>query len=208
MRARRVACAAEAHADFERRHEGHTEVTRSDMEALRLTPRSMEARGHFERSLLEVRRTRLFFDVSGGTAATAITTRRRAAQWDVRRSIWAPRAKWADSKDVYETERVVRRHFRALWPDALGAGIRATIERELGVPARATAAQKAAVAERAEAEAEAVAGVFEGAHELWYHLFTYYASLNSELDFLTLNTWTQLLEVRTSRSEPIGSSTR
>ena len=43
--------------------------------------------------------------------------------FDVMRTIWAPRAKFADSKSVYDTDEAVLARFRAEWNRALELGV-------------------------------------------------------------------------------------
>ena len=44
-------------------------------------------------------------------------------KWDLYKSIWAPRAKWADSKDVWDTVEVRRKRFALLWSRCLDLGL-------------------------------------------------------------------------------------
>jgi hypothetical protein len=75
-----------------------------------------------------VRRNRLFWaDPHAPSHGGRRSRSQRAFNWKA--SIWAPRAVWADSKSLWDTERVARLRFRREWPMALELGLARDISR-------------------------------------------------------------------------------
>ena len=147
----------------------------------------------FEHALNRIRRNRLYWDEPQVKAVKV--TRRSSSKWDPMFSIWGPRAKWSDSRNLYDTVGAAKLRFRNDWPYALELGVANSIKRfgAAGLEAYIDKAPDKSPDVGLEDAVEAVALVLEHTHNLWYHLFSYYASLNNEIDYLTLNTWTQML---------------
>ena len=146
----------------------------------------------FEHALRRIRRNRLYWDEP---QVKAVKIKMRSRKFDPIHSIWGPRAKWSDSRNLYDTEETSKLRFRKDWPFALELGVANSIKRfgAAGLEAYIERAPQKSPDVGLEDAVEAIALVLERTHNLWYHLFSYYASLNNEIDYLTLNTWTQML---------------
>lgn len=190
--ARRRAVVAAAHAAFEQRHDQFLAAAQRAMAHCERVPSASPASpGHLAwgRALTQMRRNRLVWVEPErlDEAQSDDGWKRQRAGWDMKRSIWWPRASYSDSRSVYDTESVVQRRFDRDWPCALHLGVPSAIQKfgtlpEAETPAAALAAAVASVAD-----------VLVRTFDVWWHTFSYYASLNGELEHLTLNTWSQLL---------------
>jgi len=117
----------------------------------------------------------------GGTAAPVAVNK-----FDVMKSIWAPRAKWADSKSVYDTDEVIAQRFTNDWNRALELGI---------VKMVLTYDDDAAQDDDGDGVPDEVVEVgtvlWENA-ELYFAIFSYYASIGGDVYSLGLNDWSLL----------------
>ena len=109
-------------------------------------------------------------------------------EFDVTKSIWAPRAKWADSKSVYDTEAVLAARFTNDWNRAL----------ELGIVNMVTKYDDdAALDDDGDGVPDEVVEVgtvlWENA-ELYFVIFSYYAALGGDVYSLSLNEWSRVLD--------------
>ena len=111
---------------------------------------------------------------------------KRKEPFDLWRSIWRPRMKWADSKNLYDTDEVKQKRFEADWKRMLTLGIIKYIMRydddamadidEDGIPD----------------EVEEVGVALLRNYDLCCAVFWYYASYSGEIDFMTFNAYGQL----------------
>ena len=110
--------------------------------------------------------------VTAATAAAAVAARAPArasaagGDWSLSTSIWAPRAKWCDAKDLYDTEAAQRLRLDVDWARALGCGL-----------------EKFILKADDDGSAEEVAEVYSAAwafHSFYFLLFDHYASLGGD----------------------------
>jgi len=124
----------------------------------------------------------------GASAAPSIVDEATEVEFDVTKSIWAPRAKWADSKSVYDTEAVLAARFTNDWNRAL----------ELGIVNMVTKYDDdAALDDDGDGVPDEVVEVgtvlWENA-ELYFVIFSYYAALGGDVYSLSLNEWSRVLD--------------
>ena len=105
--------------------------------------------------------------------------------WSLYTSIWAPRAKWCDAKDFVDTDEVEWLRFEKDWQNAVSIqNIDATINKADD--------EKGAGASD---EVEECRNVFWDFHDLFFALYTYYACISGDIGSITLNAWSQLVEI-------------
>ena len=183
------AVAAANHFDSRREN-----LQRDAREVLQLiTPRAVSGGAHhedrrcvaaFERNLVAVRRNRYVAPDVRRTVEQHVVATKKQSLFDVYRSIWAPRAPWSDGKDVYDTTEVLRKRFEVDFDNLLKLGMVKHIVKH----------------NRMSAMEDGEADVHKCSDALWRHyslcvgLFTFYAGMVGEINFLTLNAWTMLLE--------------
>ena len=105
-------------------------------------------------------------------------------KWDLYKSIWAPRAKYADSKDVWDTVEVRRKRFAIVWKRCLDLGLADLVVRMDDGDGDDSADEEADNLEEFGADDDArddhpevqdVKRVLWDAHEFFESLFIYYA---------------------------------
>ena len=101
--------------------------------------------------------------------------------FDPMATVWGGRAKWSDSKDIYDSSACEEKRFDSDWNRTLALGGMKEVLRNTDK-------------ERGEAEVQEVGDVLMGHHQDLVLIFSYYASMSDELHYLTLNAWSQLTE--------------
>ena len=96
--------------------------------------------------------------------------------WRLKDSIWAPRAKWADSKDFWDTDATERAMFEGDWADAVACGISKYILRMDDDDDEVSSHGE-------DDEVSETMGVLWQYHDLLYTIFDYYAATGSGDDF-------------------------
>lgn len=183
-----IADAADA---FEQRHRHRSAIAEraafeSDNPRLRvLNTSTQRAQREFPRTVKEVRRNRVIVphhlvDVTTFDGSNT----RHEIPFDVYKSIWRPRALWADSGDLFDSHDVRLTRFSTHWVGALRMGVASVIvhdefSRQVGDP------EVDGIPDEVEQTAEA----------FWKHdvlissLFAHYASFNLRLDAMALDSW-------------------
>ena len=111
---------------------------------------------------------------------------KRKEPFDLYRSIWRPRTKWADSRDLYDTDAVRQKRFEGDWKRMLALGV---IKYIMRFDDDALADEDG---DGIPDEVEEVGEALLRNYDLCCAVFWYYASLSSEIDFMTLNAYTKL----------------
>ena len=112
----------EAGQKFNDRHATHSLRARQVLSVMGHPPRlvdvPLESEHVFSRAAAEVFRNRLFVSEAYDpfiVPQKAKAKGRQRQRWHIDNSIWAPRKKYGNSKDYYETERVLRNMFETDW---------------------------------------------------------------------------------------------
>lgn len=146
----------------------------------------------FEEHLFELRRTRYNerIQLEGiQRYEKRLAKPKPTKPWTLEGSIWAPRRKWCDSLDFYDTEECERGMFATDWERCLACGLGRFIERmddeDAGVDGDGDGL----------GEIEEVAKVIWEYHDLAYVIFDYYAALGASEDFshMQLNSFTNFV---------------
>ena len=140
-----------------------------------------ERQGGGRGSGLAARRTRT-------SKADSDQRRRRGKPFDLASSIWAPRAKWSDSRSLLDTEQAALRRFELDFHRMLDLKIGELITRsddDQGHDADGDGRSD---------EVEEVESVLWAHHTELFTLFTYYASLGGDLHAMGLNQWSAFLD--------------
>ena len=105
--------------------------------------------------------------------------------WSLEKSIWWPRTKWCDAKDLWDSEDFLHRMFIKDWRRSLECGLR-------GYIARHDDGGQGSIDE----EVEEVEAVLWENHLMVYLLFDYYAAMGSSNDIfsITLNAYSQFVQ--------------
>ena len=172
-------------------------------------------RESFRRKLTEVRTSRLTMpDRPPEKLTSELSWKRKAVPthvdpappkpaWDLSKSIWAPRAKYADSRSLWDTDEVELKRFESDWGHMLRLGIATTIlkldggdddeeEEEDAVPSDALQGAKGRGKEEAdkgvtEGEVEEVREVLWEHHDLLAQMFIHYAASDHDINAVELN---------------------
>ena len=110
--------------------------------------------------------------------------------FDLRKTIWAPRCTWSDSKDFYDTDDVKQKRFALDWKVALDS---------LGLARLILQSDKDGVggeweeSEQFAEEVEEVGAVLWESADLIFRLFTYYACIGDDIFGMSFNEWTQFV---------------
>jgi hypothetical protein len=200
--------AATAADAFDVRHSARLKATVSDEDAC-LRGETPERVSSFRRNLAEVRTNRYYVDLHPPAPAPPKPRARRPApplstpEWDVMKSIWAPRAKWSESRSLYDLEPVSQRRFERDWERVLDLGLgryvlEMDVHEEADRPGRGLGSPLHRVNKEERGDrADEVLQVREVLRKNWdwlILLFTYYASLGGDFVSLFLNQWNLLLE--------------
>jgi hypothetical protein len=174
--------------DFDTRHAGYVRTANDLLTALSSRQPNFNHAHRFDRAVVDVQRNRLFVDATYDPFGVRHQSGRKKALWDPRgkESIWAPRMKWADSRDIYDTEEVEQGRFNVDWQRAM------TLPLGLGKKSMT------------EVELQKLKAVLWENHTMLWQLFSFYASVQMEVSYLTLNAWSQLVDecrLTDSRSE-------
>ena len=112
-------------------------------------------------------------------------------EWSLPTSIWAARAKWCDSKDFWDTDFVEQEKFEKDWERALNVqGLAKTILRADDGAGDGADDDGDAIPD----EVQEVRDVLWEHHDLYFQLFSYYASLNTkDITSITFNGWAQFI---------------
>ena len=114
----------EAYEAFEDRHEHRGHLARRLLVSLDASnPTSIAIAHQFDRARIEVARNRFFMSEALGTVNTYKSNRKTKTKWKLQTSIWAPRAKWCESKDFWEREEVEKNMFNLDWKRCCECGI-------------------------------------------------------------------------------------
>ena len=175
-----------ASEDFQARHKGHLATATGLLSSLtsRAGQTSDEIAQRFDLSVIEVRRNRYWRDERYDPYAGRKASRaKKAFVFEVRArySIWHTRMRNSDSRDVYDTEKAEQERFEKDWDFLVQMGI----EKKLSA---------FAPGDSLSTETRAVRNLLSKNYMLLSSLFRYFASFEFELLYLTLNTWTRLLE--------------
>ena len=104
------------------------------------------------------------------------------------RSIWAPRKEWCDAKDFFDTDDVELKRFRKDWALACDMGLAKLVSQvddngDVDLDGDGLSD-----------ELQEVMAVLWDWHDMLYMVFTYYATVGLEVNFLFLNQWTEFIE--------------
>ena len=100
--------------------------------------------------------------------------------FDVRQSCWAPRAKWCDSRDLLDTLAIEGLRFEHDWTQLLTLDIHTLMRHDNGPADEAT-------------ELREVSEALRSHHDFLFNLFSYYATIDGEISFLTPEVWLRFL---------------
>ena len=142
----------------------------------------------FQKAVTEVFRTRLVIPDGGSGGPTIYQERKKKrSAFDLYSSIWKPRVKWCDARDLYDTEDVKFSRFELEWKHLLRLGAVRLIMRhddDFGADEDGDGIPD---------EVEDMAMVLWENYDFIVALFATYASLNGELENMTLNSYLQLV---------------
>jgi hypothetical protein len=107
---------------------------------------------------------------------------KKGATFDLATSIWAPRAKWSDSRSLYDTDEARARRFEGDWTRLLDMGVAKLIARN----------DDDGAAGAAEEVAE-VKAVMRENHHVCVAVFSYFAANGGDMHAIELNQWSTFL---------------
>ena len=112
--------------------------------------------------------------------------------WSLSRSIWAPRARYADSKSLWDTDAVELQRFESDWRYCLIMNLAKTILKlDDGVD---DGEDEAKGEEEASDEVEDVKEVLWEFHDLLAQLFVHYAASGNDMHGVELNNWSDFTD--------------
>ena len=175
---------------FDERHKQRVTLAQRAYGLTIREPSSPRAEGAFERNMVVLRRNR--FVVREALQGVTTYTRREKAKslWKLETSIWAPRKKYCDAKDFYDSDAVRRRMFEHDWGLALNAH-----QLEKFITSNTLDGLRDADGDGVKDEVAEVAHVLWDHHQVIYATFAYYASLGTSEDIfhIYLNGFGQVL---------------
>lgn len=125
----------------------------------------------------------------GMAAEAAVRARRPRSAWTLEKSIWWPRRKWTDSKELYDTDGCLIRAMTCDWNRAMEGGLVKHVTQSYAggadMHANAVASVGRSEAEKKEEIQEILDALIAHARMI-YSVFDFYASLGSSLDCNTI----------------------
>lgn len=106
----------------------------------------------------------------------------------VAKFIWQPRAKWADSKNIYDTDQVELKRFNVDWQQAVELGVAKLIDK------RDDDGFVDDDGDGISNEVEETKAVMWDYHDRIIQLFEYYAAAGGGLASISLNQWSEFVE--------------
>ena len=121
-------------------------------------------------------------------AGSGDSKRPKSPPWDIRNSVWAPRAPWSDSKAFLDAQEVECRRMSNDWWRACAMGVDDLVAKK-DDDGRADLDGNGIADELEELEAL----LWEMRH-LIFIIFMYYTCIGNDISFLYLNQWSQLVD--------------
>ena len=182
---------------FDKRHETRKVAAERLLTSLRTETTSYTKDQLFDRAIFDVR-SNVFVTPEREEEKAEKEKRKRylkakakGKQWKLETSIWAPRAKWADSKSFYDTDNVEGLKFGLDWKRALQCGLeRFILKHDDDDPTQDIDG------DGVQDEIDEVRAVVWRHHLVYFLLFDHFASLggNESIDSLSLNEWTAFVQ--------------
>jgi hypothetical protein len=132
------------------------------------------------------------------TVRTKPTVKAASEPWSLSTSIWAPRAKWADSKSLWDTDEVEERRFSHDWSTMRTYGLSKFIMKHDDGDSSEDDQEDDIGADDEynddEGEVADVERVLWEYHDLVSQLFILYAASDDDIHVISLNAWTDLTD--------------
>ena len=176
--------------EFDERHTEHWARANRAHNAVQKDVTSITKAAAFQEAVVELERSRYiepkpkevaFVQAKKVQVQSAAVNKSTVSEWSLEQSIWAPRVKWSDAKDFYDTEAVQRSKVESCWQHALEEQGLAKIIKDADANANA------------DREADQVMRILWDYHDLLFCCFEYYACLGNDPCTISYNAWSQFV---------------